>query len=587
MVAAVNNVDLALTDVGCGPVRQNFKGHKDAIFDIAWPDSSKAFVSCGGDATVRYWDMLTGRCLRTLRPEGASFTAVAFNAIKRIVAAGTDEGSIFVWRLPANSFKAPLLLSRPPSGAKSLEISRTVQNAAAAATAALQANDLHSAIKCLREAREKPECARHPRLVELWFELYSRCTKRGWRGAWPVGRVVGHTTFIQSIRRSGDGRRALSAARNCTLNVWDSQASPSLRLIRQFSMSGEGASPSRSEMIWCADIDFDGERAVTAGIDGCVRIWDLESGSCKDVLRGHRSKVLCVRFAGPRRVISSGSDAEIRIWDLDQSRCLHVLKGHSDAITAMDVSRDGRLLATTGEDQTIRVWDLTSTTCIQCFGEKSGPLLDRKFHLQLTLHLPAAISGSGIRALVTEEVDYMHRPVRLRQKRALALAFDGMGKRLVRALGTKLEIWDLDPVPRRIGEINAHQAVILAALITPDGKFAISSGMDRFLKFWDLTTQRCVASFQTREEVWSLSLSEDGRSLLGGGFGDINQWVVDWDFSAPGEEPLAESNDASSVESSKDADALHAVLEAFLRGDEASRQAACGQIGKIPFEQWR
>src|SRR5207253_2518208 len=63
----------------------------------------------------------------------------------------------------------------------------------------------------------------------------------------------------------------------------------------------------------------DGKRALTAADDKTVRLWDVETGRCLRVLEGHTSNVWNVAWsADQRRAFSGDSRDGIRVWDLSE-----------------------------------------------------------------------------------------------------------------------------------------------------------------------------------------------------------------------------------------------------------------------------
>ena len=88
----------------------------------------------------------------------------------------------------------------------------------------------------------------------------------------------------------------------------------------------------------------DGRTLVTAGCDGDVRVWDMDSGLTSKILKGHKGQVYTLAMSPDgRRVLSGGSDKILRLWDVGEGRLIREYPGHSDNIFAVAFTPDGRL----------------------------------------------------------------------------------------------------------------------------------------------------------------------------------------------------------------------------------------------------
>ena len=88
-------------------------------------------------------------------------------------------------------------------------------------------------------------------------------------------------------------------------------------------------------------VSGDGKWAISGSEDATVRVWYVErrpgplilSGHCQRTLRGHSGWVHSVAMVGPRglRCVSSGADKTVRVWDLETGLCAQMLQvqGHS------------------------------------------------------------------------------------------------------------------------------------------------------------------------------------------------------------------------------------------------------------------
>lgn len=135
-----------------------------------------------------------------------------------------------------------------------------------------------------------------------------------------------------------------------------------------------------------------------------LRKWDL---SCKKVLldQGHTDKITCLAFLEKRNLLVSGSfDKTLRVWNIKTGRCVRVLRGHGDIVTCVSVYentiisgarngtiglwsnsakigavfkgdhdsissvvRNGNKVFCGSFDRTIKMWDIKEGVCLRAF----------------------------------------------------------------------------------------------------------------------------------------------------------------------------------------------------------------------------
>jgi len=125
-----------------------------------------------------------------------------------------------------------------------------------------------------------------------------------------VQTFKGHRLDVTAVRFTPDGKRLLSAGRDGALVLWEVETGKELK-----RMSHGGG---KEVVVNDAAISPDGKRALTAGFgDRVVRLWDLEAGKEIKKFEGHPGAVLGVAFSPDgKRALSSDSNCTIKLWKL-------------------------------------------------------------------------------------------------------------------------------------------------------------------------------------------------------------------------------------------------------------------------------
>lgn len=98
--------------------------------------------------------------------------------------------------------------------------------------------------------------------------------------------------------------------------------------------------------------------AATLEYPGRIEIWNLERKEMVVSLLAHDEHVYCVAFhPDGSRIASGGNDNTIRLWDTATWEPVFELHGHTSYVMALDFSPDGTQLASGSGDLTVRIWD--------------------------------------------------------------------------------------------------------------------------------------------------------------------------------------------------------------------------------------
>lgn len=107
-----------------------------------------------------------------------------------------------------------------------------------------------------------------------------------------------------------------------------------------------------------------GDIAVSSSFDHVVRVWDMASGVCTKVLKGHSDEVTSVALSRNGKVVVSGShDSTVRIWNMTLMFSQKILQGHNDTVNSVALTNQGDVAVSGSNDGTVRVWDVVSGDC--------------------------------------------------------------------------------------------------------------------------------------------------------------------------------------------------------------------------------
>jgi WD40 repeat protein len=170
----------------------------------------------------------------------------------------------------------------------------------------------------------------------------------------PVATPIDWTTLDRHITWARDvivpplGDRIISAGNEGVVLIWDLDSG---RVVERL--------PGNAGPIMCLALSPDGTRLLAGCYKKVLSLWDLTRGELVQQIAHDSGTPAAVAFSpNGRLALSGGADGIVRVWNAASGQELHQFEGHEGTVTSAQFMTDGRRVVSGGEDRTIRVWKL-------------------------------------------------------------------------------------------------------------------------------------------------------------------------------------------------------------------------------------
>ncbi len=269
----------------------------------------------------------------------------------------------------------------------------------------------------------------------------------------------------------------------------------------------------------------------------------------KAILTNDGTKI--IEWSGSIRVFND-IGTSIRVYHLESNDQPLILSGHSKTVHAIDLSIDGKYLATASEDRTIKIWDLESGTCLKTLIGHSGPVYCASFSQDGT----QIISGSTHGELIIWNLDTENSYTSLEGHKDFiyAVAFTPDQRRIVSGesytpyrspedLG-RLKIWDTNTNKciATIQEPDWNLPEITNLLLTPDSLQAITC-LGKEIYIWNLEVannkQQMESDYYHTDGIQAVSMTSDSKKII---TASRDKNIKIWELSVQGESDQKHAN---------------------------------------------
>ena len=268
---------------------------------------------------------------------------------------------------------------------------------------------------------------------------------------------------------------------------------------------------------------------ASAGKDGIINLWNLETRALKQRLYGHTGWVWAVKFSPDGQTLASGGHGEtIYIWDVASGQRIGPGISVDNTITSLDFDATGQTLVSGDASHQVHLWDVPSQQELRpplvglnnivwavAFDSRLGQLFapdGNKILFKTTITTPSEVDRAEELVGHTDNV----KALSLHPTQAILASLGEYGR---------VVLWNIDPQHQTPEAEPAYAKAIWAVAFDTEGQILASGGADGLIKRWawpNILTPTAV--FTTAHTIYDIAFSPDGSMVATGPKGSILLW---------------------------------------------------------------
>ncbi len=533
----------------------DLRGHKNSVNQIAFSPDGKWLASTSRpDGVVKLWDLAEKREKATLGELPNEYPAVAFSPDSRTLAWSTGDRSIQLSEVATSKRVGVLsgheglvdavafspdgkwLASAGKDGTARLWNTATLREEAILS----QHNPMATAVSFSPDGRFL--------IVSFVDATIKLCDVRS---RMETALYRGHEMGVNAIVFLPDGKTFASGGEDGNLKLWNVVHS-SLGLSAVLRRTAEAAVP-RTDSVGAAAtsnanaqredssdvvVSADGARFMVVDDRSVIQVWDGKVEQPLATLSLASDTALATAFfPDGHRAVTAGADGKLRLWEFEKKNSgATVAADTKGTVMKLAVSSDGKQLAGGLAGGGIQCWD-AETWKVLANLPTHGQVTALRFFTDNRVLLAAIRISEGTNELCA--VDLMtgetHYSIERHKGTVTEITFSPDGKLVAGSSRDGIvRLWDF-PGLRRKGTFRGHSGYVTSAAFTPDQRTLATASNDGTVKLWSVNNQHELLTMPNFIAPWTrVAFSPDGTELFGcGEDGMIRIWQAENSAGTP------------------------------------------------------